>query len=519
MSTVCDSEAGVLGSGDALRTDTLAQSVLILLLMTLVQRLLGFGRGVLVCRWLDAEQLGQWDVAYGFLLLAAPLAVLGLPGSFGRYFEHFRQRNELRTFLRRTTMWSCGLGLCAIVVVLSCQSSVSQLVFGTADQGDFIIWLALALATIILHNFLISLFIAARMYRVVTGLQFSQTVLFALLSALLLASWELSAKSVVVAFAIASLVSALLSSKSIREVWNSQPATGSVPQRSFWSKLVPFALWIWTTNVVANLFELVDRYMLVHYSGLPVKQAMEQVGNYHSSRVVPLLYVGIAALLSSVVTPYLSCDWESGRRERVSDRLNLVLKLLALALFTASIATLLVGPYLFEIGFRGKFSGGLAVLPLTLTYCSWFGLSVVALNYLWCAERAGLSTLALLAGLVANIVLNRLLLPGYGLEGAVWATAAANLLALVLVYYFSRLHGMRVHLGTWLVSLAPATIYLGILPAVGTWMAIVLAGLMSRAVLDAQEKAQLNAALQQAIAHVLGRRLRRNSNRYKAASG
>ena len=518
MSTMCDSEPGVLGNERALHTDTLAQSVAILLLMTIVQRLLGFGRGVLVCRWLDAEQLGQWDVAYGFLLLAAPLAVLGLPGSFGRYFEYFRQRKELRTFLRRTTLWSCGLGVGAIVGVLVCRSSVSQLVFGSAGQAELVVWLALALATVILHNFLISLFIAARIYRVVTGLQFSQTVLFALLSVLLLNSWEMSAKSLVAAFGISSLVSALLMSKWIHQVWSSQAVTACVPQRSFWGKLVPFALWIWMTNIVANLFELVDRYMLVHYSGLPVKQALEQVGNYHSSRVVPLLFAGIAALLSSVATPHLSCDWEAGRRERVVDRLNLVLKLLALALFTASIATLLVGPYLFEIGFRGKFAGGLSVLPLTLTYCSWFGLSVVALNYLWCAERAGLSTLALLAGLLTNIALNRLLLPRFGLEGAVWATAAANLLALILVYQFSRLHGMRVHVGTWLVSLAPATLYLGILPAVGTWMAILLAGLMSRAVLDAQEKAQLAAAFQQVMAHLFRRqRLRANPSRYPKA--
>ena len=51
----------------ALRTDTLADSVLILLALTGVQRLVGFGRAMLFCRWLDAEQLGQWDMAFGFL--------------------------------------------------------------------------------------------------------------------------------------------------------------------------------------------------------------------------------------------------------------------------------------------------------------------------------------------------------------------------------------------------------------------------------------------------------------------
>jgi peptidoglycan biosynthesis protein MviN/MurJ (putative lipid II flippase) len=41
-----------------LATDTLADSVLILLGLTVVQRLVGFVRAVLFCRWLGAGQLG-----------------------------------------------------------------------------------------------------------------------------------------------------------------------------------------------------------------------------------------------------------------------------------------------------------------------------------------------------------------------------------------------------------------------------------------------------------------------------
>ncbi len=55
-----------------LPTDTLVDSVLILLGLSVVQRLVGFVRAVLFCRWLDAEQLGLWDMAFSFLLLAAP---------------------------------------------------------------------------------------------------------------------------------------------------------------------------------------------------------------------------------------------------------------------------------------------------------------------------------------------------------------------------------------------------------------------------------------------------------------
>lgn len=90
----------------ALQTDTLADSIVVLLIMTVLQRTIGFGRGMLFCRWLDSEQLGLWDVAFGFINLAAPLAVLGLPGSFGRYVEYYRQRGQLAPF--------CGARPCSV---------------------------------------------------------------------------------------------------------------------------------------------------------------------------------------------------------------------------------------------------------------------------------------------------------------------------------------------------------------------------------------------------------------------
>src|SRR3989337_1137354 len=88
-----------------LAPDSLAASVMVLLVVSVVQRSVGFGRGILFCRWLSPDELGQWDMAYSFLLLAAPLIVLGLPGSFGRYLERYRQRRQLRTLLRREANW------------------------------------------------------------------------------------------------------------------------------------------------------------------------------------------------------------------------------------------------------------------------------------------------------------------------------------------------------------------------------------------------------------------------------
>ena len=50
---------------------------------------------------------------------------------------------------------------------------------------------------------------------------------------------------------------------------------------------------------------------------MEANEALRQVGYYHSSRIIPLLFVAVAALLGSMITPHLSQDWELGRRQAV----------------------------------------------------------------------------------------------------------------------------------------------------------------------------------------------------------
>lgn len=117
-----------------MRSETLADGILILLAFTLVQRSVGLVRSVLFCRWLDPEQLGEWDVTFGFLMLAAPLSVLALSSSFRRYVEYYRQQGRLKRFLAYTTVVYFLLGSVSVVLILLARSWISTLVFGAPDR-------------------------------------------------------------------------------------------------------------------------------------------------------------------------------------------------------------------------------------------------------------------------------------------------------------------------------------------------------------------------------------------------
>jgi PST family polysaccharide transporter len=484
----------------SVQADTLAASVVILLVATVVQRSVGFGRSVIFCRWLTPEALGEWDMVYSFLMLAAPLAVLGVPGSFGRYAEHFRQRGQLRTFLHRAAVWTAACTIAALGLIEFFAPEFSCLMFGQSDSAGLVRGIGLCLASVILHHTLTALLAALRLYRIVSAMNFIQSLLFAAIS-LGLMWYEPNIANILWGYAIACLFASI-----VALIWawpaliHLEPAPERLPHGVFWVKLLRFAFFVWVSNLLSQLFAVVDRYMLVHHAGLSPAEALDQVGHYHSSRVIPLLLVSIAELLSGMIMPHLSHDWEAGRREHVGRRLNTGVKLTSLGMLLAGAAILAAAPFLFHVVLEGRYDEGLAVLPWTLAGCVWYSVYCIAQNYLWCAEKTRLATTPLGVGLVANIVLNLFLLPTLGLHGAVLATALSTALCLAHVLVLSRRHGMQLDAGTWLLAVSPAAIGFGVWPAIAACFVVGVAAFSSTLVFTADERGELSACIGDAIA-------------------
>lgn len=475
-----------------LRPDTLSSSILILLAVAVVQRSVGFGRGVLFCRWLDAESLGHWEMAFGFLLLAAPVAVLGLPGSFGRYLVRFREEGRLWMFLRRTATWTLALSLTALAVLLVFRHEFSYLVFGDPSYSGMMTAVVICLAAVILQHFLEAVFAGMRLFRVVSAMHFCQSMLFASIALSLLAFWQASAVSVILAYAVACLGSSL---GVLAWAWlRAGTAPDSAPQtshREFWPPLMRFAIWVWVANLLSNLFAVIDRYMIVHCGGFASDEALVQVGNYHASAVVPMLMVSIASLLVGAMTPHLSHDWEAGRRREVSDQLNLTLKLAPLGMLAAGVAVLAFNPLLFNWVFEGRYADGQAVAPWTLATCVWFGMLLLAQTYVWCAEKSRRAAAPLAIGLVANVVLNLLLLPVYGLLGAVVATGVATLIAFAAQLWINHHLGMQVSRGVVLMTITPLALTGGVATAAAALLTSLLGAVFTDLLLSRTEKQML----------------------------
>lgn len=436
--------------------NTLAGSVMVVMAAAVLQRAVGFVRATWFCRRLDPQELGLWDASFGFLMTAGPLVVLALAGCLGRYVEHYRKRGRLRTFIRRTATAYAILAVSGTGVVLLAAEPLAGLLFNNPGQASTVRLLAGVLLTVTAFNFLYELMTALRRTAWIAGLQLANSVLFAAVGVGLLLIWKNAAVSVMLAYGSACAVTAAAALWGLRGAPFADSA-GETPlgHREFWPKILAFSASLWAASTVSNLFETADRYMILHLLPEGPAAALARLGDYHASRLVPTLMVSLAAMTAGIAVPHLSREWESGRRAAVGLQTRLLLKLFGGMLCLASAILLAAAPWVFGVLFAGKYPAGLEILPLTVTYCLWYAMFVILQNYLICSEKTWLAGAALAAGLGVNVALNGVLLPVFGLPGAVAATAAANLTALLILAAVCRRLGWQSDLGVAVVVALP----------------------------------------------------------------
>jgi O-antigen/teichoic acid export membrane protein len=279
-----------------------------------------------------------------------------------------------------------------------------------------------------------------------------------------------------------------------RPAGQSPPATEG--DSSIWGKILPFAVWVWISNTLANLFSVCDRLLLVNFYPDQSTDVSFLIGQYHTACIFPLLLMTVGAMVASTLLPYLSNDWEAGDREAVTERMNLMLKAIGLLCISASIAILLLAPLLFSGIWKDKFAMGESLLPMTLSYCSLVAMTFVAQKYFWCIEKAWFSSCMLLVGLIANFLLGLMLIGPYGIEGVVASTLVSHAIVLAGVFLLCRRHGLRIDAGVMLIAGSLLAISFGQYVASACFAVIALAATFTQVVFSDAAK---TAALEKVI--------------------
>ncbi len=381
---------------------------------------LGFVVVLLLARWLGAAEYGRYAVAWSVLSLVPVFGALGLPQLLMRDGAVYEQDGMWG--LRRGLLLS-GLVYLALWGLLAAGVGIA-LIWGVLDLGMEDRWLYLLAVILAVPAMLLRVlggWLLGRR-RVVAG-QLGEAVLrrglvilfigFAILTALRADATNAlmlqGAALVLAAMAVAVLV--------IRDE-RSLPGAPPLLHLRRWGAGGASFLAIGALTVAMQHTDVLMLGSLV---------ATEDAGIYHlAARMAELAALALAAV-NVVLAPLfarLAAAGEIARLHRIavtSARLLTLLGLAALAGF-AVFGGWLLG--LFGVGFS---DGRTALLILAAAQVANLACGSVAL-LLSMAGHAGATARGMAAGAGANVALNALLIPLYGIEGAALATGASLIL-------------------------------------------------------------------------------------------
>jgi polysaccharide transporter, PST family len=472
-----------------LAPDALSTGLLFVLSATLVQRLVGMIRSVLFCDLMSEEEVGLFSLGFSSLVLLAPFAVLGIPGSFGRYVEYYRQRGALGAYLRRTIYVSLGLGAALSLFIVLFAPLAAKVLFNDANQAGLALLTGASLFFVVTFNLLNELSTALRKNRRASWMQFVSSISFAVVGLSLLWVSGGRAEYALLGYAVACAAASLVAWPVVRAVWSIQDEPESrLSNRQMWGKLLPYTAWFWAFNLLTNVFDISDRYLILWWSKTPIEAAQALVGQLHSARVFPVIIVGLATMIGGMLLPHLCHDWELGKRERVAGQLRFAIKMISLVFSFLSAGVIFAAPLIFHVVWRGRYDQGLGLLPITCAMCVWQCLTIIVLQYLWCTERARLACIPILVGLTVSLSLNALLLPRFGIEGAAVSAAIANFAALSMAITLAHLLGLRTNARLVIFALWPGLLTLGLWGGFVPLLATILGGLAMLLMLEPEEK-------------------------------
>ena len=441
--------------------DSLAVGMLVMLVMTIVQRAFGFFRGIWFCRLMDDAVLGQWAMAYDFITVITPVMLLGMPGSLPRYAEYYRTHGHLTFFVRRLLVTTVGLGAVFFALLTVFPQWFGWLIFLDSSRTWLVQAVGAGVLAIVAFNFTYQLVTSLRQVRVASTMQFVHSVSFTVIGIGWL-SLGGGLGGLIYAFVAATLLAMVPGVMSLIAGWRGLPASSEpFHATSMWRRLLPYAAALWAMNLLNNVFALSDRYMILHWLPASELDGQAAVGQYHSARIVPMLLMSLATMASGVLMPYLSADWEQGRQDLVRQKIRRILFGVSVTFTLGASVALLVAPWFFSQFLENRYGDGLTLMPMAFVFSIWIAVGTIGQDYLWVAERGKLVALSIAAGLAVNVILNMLLLPVWGLHGAVVATLVANGIVLLGLWLAMARHGYRPDSTTFYVTVLPATLLAG----------------------------------------------------------
>lgn len=507
------------------RSETLTQALGLYLPATVVFRLVGFVRNVLLT-WLiyDQAEFGLFALALVVVNLLNPLCSLGLNEAVTRYTPMYETRRMLRAFLARVIPLVCGVAALSAGLLLLTDDTVGPALFKSVSLDPrmtarmmgrsigLMMHVVYATFTLVVYFLALCVLKGLRMFRVLSLMELVHGVLFTAMAIIavmighptvtaVVACYMMSMWIAMACFALPAALHLML------EPGQDEPLEGDPLIR----RMFAFSLW---AAVAAVMWQGMQNYPLWYLNRIHGSHA---AGVFGAMRTISQYVVIAAVAVATVVMTAVTKVWESEGRQPADRLLSLAFKTTSLVLLTGCVVVAVLRGQVvivFDPGYRV----GAEVIPLLLmTFLIAGNLAFLAIHvnliektrFLFWPWAIGLACNVLLGlwlirglagdgaddsaivkmGLAIRPALNCGALTGIG--AAAWTGAISLLGALIACLILLRVERRPIDGGSYLLLAAPGILalkwYVMIPVLVATW----LLAFTSTVVFTSEEKAVL----------------------------
>ncbi len=376
-------------------------------------RALGLGKLLLFAPLLGPEAFGAFRLAAVASSIISALAGLGLYTSFLRFLPEIKSLVLARKFTLRITALSVSCTLLAAGGMILLCDQATEWIFSEAKYKTMTLLIAASLPILILFRCGVgSVQGLGDFRRSATGEVIQNTV--HLTFALMLFFIGMRTSEVAFATLLAGSVFALF------WLW---PRIISLPKSPagdgelspYVSRAMRYSMWYAVIPLFQYIFDFIDRWALAHYVN------MSTTGAYS---VVPLIAGGMIVIGS----PLSTIAFRNGAALRANGddagARRLVWGASAIALIGSLVyacAIRLLEPTIWWAAGK-EYAEAKIVMPLFLTYFTLFNIYYIIGSIAGFREATWVHLISLTFGAIANIILNLLWVPRFGMIGAAWAT-------------------------------------------------------------------------------------------------
>lgn len=402
-----------------------------------ISALIHFILRIFLARYLSAADLGLYTLSFTFYSFGMLLSAFGIGAALIKYVAEFKEDvPQTNLLVSSGSIIAFPIGCVFGLILYACSTPIANTFFDMPELRGLLRIVAIALPFIGLEKAVLGFLNGLRRMRLFAVINIAQNVLTIILT-ILLVLWGYGLSGAVFSLVLPVILLSLFSLFSIRKSLTRPTLTQYAPAIKM---LLAFGGYVVLANGIGLIQTYTDSIMLGYF------MTDADVGIYAVAIVLAQALWLPSSAIQMITTPTIATYWGRNEIDNIEGLINRIMKYTAAFIIPVGFVVGFFSHEIITLIFGAEFAP--AALPLQiLVIGAVFGAMVVSVGTAL-SSTVHVSKLFKLGGIimVANIVLNLILIPRLGITGAAIATSTSRIIGVALhIYLIQRLIGITIH--------------------------------------------------------------------------